>query len=173
VPYSLILKEICRLFKVQATCHIVKSNFALQILLHRTSRAHIICSLVVASGQPPHVSSTLLLRWIKPEPVVRAFFRLLSSFRRSSSGSRRAARFCSRFRPAHRTHAGIVSDALTRAHNFLYNSGLFRIHARGRRTGSACTALRKHLELPGKRGQWTQFKSSRNKKGTAIYLDRS
>lgn len=31
--------------------------------------------MVVALRQPPHVSSTLLLRWIKPEPAVRAFFR--------------------------------------------------------------------------------------------------
>ena len=73
--------------------HIVKCDFAMQMFLRRTSCTHIIRSLVAAGEQPPHVSSTLLLRWIKPEPVVRAFFRLLSSFCRSSSGSRRAALF--------------------------------------------------------------------------------
>lgn len=43
--------------------------------------------MVVALRQSPHVSSTLLLRWIKPEPTVRAFFRPMQALARSLRAS--------------------------------------------------------------------------------------
>ncbi|SOT41019.1 conserved hypothetical protein [Burkholderia cenocepacia] len=51
--------------------------------------------MVVALRQPPNVSSTLLLRWIKPEPAVRAFFRPMQTSARglrASAPLRRLAR---------------------------------------------------------------------------------
>jgi large subunit ribosomal protein L13 len=63
--------------------------------------------LVVALRQSQHVSSTLLLWWIKPEQMVRAFFRPMQDPGRP------------RLPPGYAAHAKI----LTAHPEFLYNSG--------------------------------------------------
>jgi hypothetical protein len=69
-----------------------ESDFVIPAILQRTKGLFIIHRIGWRGLPPPHVSSTLLQEWIKPEPCVWAFFRVKSS-PATSFGLLRAGKF--------------------------------------------------------------------------------
>jgi large subunit ribosomal protein L13 len=139
----LILKGIYNFLIGEVACHIVKTHFTMQMFLRRTRAPHIIDPIGCSSSATSAVSSTSSFGGLNPNRSFGFFFAHSFDLANAGFGANGKGKW-SNLGAGSPDFTPKPPQALTRRDKFLYNSELFRIRARGGRTGRACTRLDAH-----------------------------